>query len=164
MTALDEWSDHSRGFYLKTQTPTRDKRSRERTRDKTLTRDKHPCLPGEFESTYHSNRAAAGPRLRPCGHWDWQLKARRLSGTRIHAPETRNNSEFYWWFSMMPFNVTEHSENVWQHGYMLFLIHCLITPRGTSTSTFYFVSECGSLNFLFSSPSKISRRVFFSSV
>jgi hypothetical protein len=36
----------------------------------TLTTDGHPWPPAVFQPSSPSNRSAADPRLRPCGHWD----------------------------------------------------------------------------------------------
>ena len=56
-TPLDEWSSRHKDLYLQ---------------HTTVTRERHPS-PGGIRTRYPRKRAAADPRLRPRGHWNWTI-------------------------------------------------------------------------------------------
>jgi len=52
--------------------------------------DRNIHAPGGIQTRNHSKRAAADPRLRPCGHWDWPffplVDTKYISGLNFTAP------------------------------------------------------------------------------
>jgi len=75
MIPPDEWSARRRDLYLTTRN-THNTQHSQHTTLTTLTTDTHPSpcrIPNRSPNT---PAAAAERRLRPRGHWDWQLSAR----------------------------------------------------------------------------------------